>query len=111
MDTPETETTETPTASLADRIRFINEQANGIHAAYVSGSTEPPVATVLSLICCGLVALTEIADAQQRMAAVAEADLTDAINAAVADGVTVKMAEKEKETTKRGFIGQNKNSG
>lgn len=51
-------------------------------------------------------ALVEIADAQQRLAAVAEADLSDVVAAAAEQQAETIVADKMKARTDRAFIGK-----
>lgn len=106
-------------ASLVARVGQINDATRGVFEALItatdeSGTIMPKDAQTalghaLTLINCGVIALTEIADAQQRMAALSERDIADAIASAVDDAAEAKAAVKVAETTRRSFIGQKKN--
>lgn len=121
MSTPD-DTDNSPEQALSNRIRNINDATGGLYAAIIKlsmtaeGQPMPlegkdALGHALTLVNCGVIALTEIADAQQRMVALAERDIAAEIAAAVDDAAEVKAAVKVAETTKRSFIGQKKNSG
>lgn len=117
------DTQETPkqSGSLESRVGIINDATNGLFEALLKakdddGKIFPPeaetaVGAALTLVNCGLIALTEIADAQQRMANAMERDIAAEIASAIDDAAEIKAAVKVEETTKRSFIGQKKNSG
>lgn len=121
MDTPETAATPTPSA-LETRVSAINVATNGLYKAVMTVLAKadakeevPPefmklaedTAThALTLLNCGLIALTEIADASQRLATLGEVDLSAELEA-MANAKAEDIANaKNAELSKRGFIGR-----
>jgi hypothetical protein len=122
MEATETNKPSNPGEALANRVRVINTATGGIfdallklnHQAGDDALPAPALSAMenaLTLINCGVIALTEIADAQQRMVALAERDIAAEIASAVDEAAELKATVKMAETTKRSFIGQPKNSG
>lgn len=105
--------------TLANRVRVINTATGGLFDALLKlnanaedDALPPPALTAIehafTLINCGVIALTEIADAQQRLVALAERDIAAEIASAVDDAAEAKAAVKFAETTGRSFIGKKK---
>ena len=90
---------------LATRLEHIDTACRGVFEAAISNNSDAAIPHALTLLKCGLTALTEIADAQQRMAALAEIDITAEINSAVEDASIAKAVELVEEQAKRNFIG------
>lgn len=108
-----------PGEALANRVRVINTATGGLFDALLKLNHQAgdealpaPALTImehaLTLANCGLIALTEIADAQQRMVALAERDFASEVGAAIDDAAEAKANVKVAETTRRSFIGQKK---
>ncbi len=121
METQNTPEQSNPGQALTERVRLINAATGGIFDALLklnaNSEDELPAPALsalenaLTLINCGVIALTEIADAQQRMANLSERDIAAEIASAVDDAAEAKAAVKFAETTRRSFIGKPKNSG
>lgn len=96
------------------RFKYINDAADGLSKALMTVATEdgaPPqlagiIADGLTLVKCGLLALTEIADAQQRLVALSERDMAAEVEASAKDWAEVKAHEMVEATTKRGWLGK-----
>ena len=122
METQNTPEQGNPGEALTNRVRLINTATGGVFDALLklnreAGQDELPAPALtliehaLTLINCGVIALTEIADAQQRLANLSERDIAAEIASAVDDAAEAKAAIKFAETTRRSFIGKPKNSG
>jgi len=96
----------------SDRHAGIDDTANGLleailNATGASGAPEEPVAArAVTLLAVGLHALVDIADAQQRMAALAERDIAGEIDAIVNERLADKIRIHETESKTRSFIGK-----
>jgi len=98
---------------LAEREAAISAALRGISEAIVKaeGEDEPPalselVDNGLSLLYCGLMALTEIAAAQTEMVALAKRDFAAEVEEAAKPKAAVMAQEIKDSETKRSFIGK-----
>lgn len=111
-------TTQTPTPSidndLAQRETLIATALRGIFEIAVTAlkaenapkDVAPLIDHGLSLIYCGLMALTEIAHAQTVLANLAQRDMAAEIDALAKDKAERLTEERVKEQTQRNFIGR-----
>lgn len=110
-----TEETATPnqTEILNARLDTISANVRGLFTAAVAaiegGDRADPAAMLapaLTLLEASIVALTEIADAQTRLANLAEAEFAYAMEAQRQAKIDAERMLKEKDNPKRSFIGQ-----
>lgn len=113
MENPKQET-----APLAKRVHTINAAMGELFAAVmtlaakgdepINEEMETVLKPAFTLLNCGLIALTEIADAQQRLATSVERDLEAEIMS-VAEAMAEDKARANHEAeSSRSFIGQNR---
>lgn len=114
-DSKANEATNNHRRAFAERHQIIHDATNGLFEAIMKGAKSdgplPPgmndgITNALTLINCGLLALTEIADAQQRLANLAERDVSAEIAAMVDEQAEAQARVMVSETNKRSFIGQ-----
>lgn len=97
-------------SDLAGRYEVIdgtlNELAQLVRAnPDINGEERATILAIVGIAQIGICSLCEIADAQQRMAAVAEKDFAAAVDAAVGEKVNEALAKDREERNKRNFIG------
>lgn len=107
----ESSTTNGTTQDFDARVRVITTACDGLFKAFVNtdeltANDRAAIGHGLTLLQCGLMALTEIADAQQRMVALAERDIAAEIAGAVNDAAEAKATAMHNDLTKRSFIGK-----
>lgn len=102
--------------TLEEKKRFIEDSADALFHNIlgligeadkdVSQKQAETLGAIFTLASVGLHALVELADAQQRMATLAEIDVGETIRHAVEEATAVKVAEEMEAKTKRSFIGK-----
>jgi hypothetical protein len=95
-----------PDTSISERVRLINVTADRLLEVAMSDSPDSIIEDAATLIKCGLVALTEIADAQQRIAATGERDIQAAIEEIAGQKAERIATELNQEASTRSFIGK-----
>ena len=97
---------------IAERYTLINDAADGLYEAVIGitgggfDSTTAAIAHGVRLLQVGLCTLADIADAQQRMAALAERDIAGEIEAIVNDRLADAIRVNETQKSSRSFIGK-----
>lgn len=108
---PEIELDNAVREALEQRSRFINETCDRLHEALIGPDDNPltmqaALGAAIGLLSCGLIALNEIALAQQQIAKLATMDYQETVAAMVKDeAARMRAADKEAET-KRNYIGK-----